>query len=118
MAAAPWACLFFWSVSLLFVEDELFSALLDCLTSPLLDHGLSTVTGTLTFSCWLEASLSADCSVSFSLLPDWLWLTSWPPLPPPLGSPPLVTPTAAPPWACLFCWSVSLLLVENELFSA
>ena len=51
----------------------MFSALLPCETSPLLDHGLPTVTGALTLT-WCElASADALCSVLFSLLADWLW---------------------------------------------
>ena len=97
---------------LLFFETEVFSALLPWLTSPLFEDGLATVTGALTFSCSLSASLSADWSVLFSLLADWLCSTSWPEPPsfcPPyeqpqeLGSLPLVRPMAAAPWFCWFC---------------
>jgi len=47
------------------VERALLSALLPWLTSPLLDPGLSTVTGALTLTWCDEASLDADWSVLF-----------------------------------------------------
>src|SRR5207248_1074311 len=98
VAAAPW----FWplpcSVLLQFAEVALFSALLDWFTSPLFPPRLSSAPGTLTFSCSLSASLSADCEVELLLEAHWLWLTSWPPFPPDGSLPPETdTPVAAPP---------------------
>src|SRR5436189_168028 len=118
MAAAPWFCSFCWSVSLLFLEDALFSAPFHWCTSPLFDPGLATVTGALTLTCSELALLAADWSVLLSLLADWLCSTSWPEPPPQEPLPPRSLPTADPPWFCWFCWSVSLLLLEYALFSA
>src|SRR5437660_12099301 len=113
MASPPWACWFCWSVWLLFLETEVFSAPLFWLTSPLPDHGLPTVTGALTFSCSLSASDSADWDVSLLLSADWSWLTSWPPSPSPLESPPLVTQRSASSWLCLFLLSFWYLSLES-----